>query len=344
MRTRIFLLGCLLGIATIAAAQQTTRVFFDDFNTGTRVSSSLWHIPTWVSPSDGTYVGRTQFRCSQNAPLPLIEDGQARIDLDTYNPTGFSFYGTDLLTNKRFTPGDGLIITVRAKMKTPTSRGYVGGIFFYDLTGTGGIHDEIDYELLTNDQDKVHDNIYSDEPLGAGHPSATAIATPITEYHTYVIKWLPDKVEWIVDGNVIRTETVRVPNGNLHFHLNIWAPAAEWLEAYDVALQPTNVKASNVIYTMLVDYVQIDSLTSVPTSIDDRKIVQNGFYPNPAQDRITFSAPGAVDALIYTMTGSKVLERKAATGTLSLEGLKPGLYLMRYTQDGLTRSAKLVVK
>lgn len=46
----------------------------DDFD-GDVVSAGRWHIPTWVSPIDGSVVGRTQFRFTQTASLPSIGDG-----------------------------------------------------------------------------------------------------------------------------------------------------------------------------------------------------------------------------------------------------------------------------
>jgi len=94
--------------------------------------STKWHIPTWVSSNDGTFVGRTQFRCSQNASLPTSNNGKAIIMVESYNPTGFSFYGTDLISNQSFPMGNGIHITVRARMNTSTE-GIVGGIFLYAL-------------------------------------------------------------------------------------------------------------------------------------------------------------------------------------------------------------------
>jgi hypothetical protein len=35
-----------------------STLLYDNF-TGNIVSSTKWHIPTWVSPTDGTFVGRT---------------------------------------------------------------------------------------------------------------------------------------------------------------------------------------------------------------------------------------------------------------------------------------------
>jgi hypothetical protein len=264
MRKTLFclVLGLLLSIppSILLAAP----LLYDDFD-GNSVSSNNWHIPTWVSPTDGTFVGRTQFRCTQNSSLPAASDGNAIITVESYNPTGFSFYGTDLISNQSFALEKGIHITVRAKMNT-TTRGIVGGIFLYALKpGSTTDHDEIDFELLTNLPNGAQTNIYSNEPLGPGHTQFVSYsAGSITDYHTYEIKWQPHQVSWFIDGNLVRTETSRIPTGPMNFHLNIWVPDSGWAEAYDPDLNPVPTASSNQIFSMSIDLVNIQSMTPPP--------------------------------------------------------------------------------
>lgn len=241
-----------------------STLLYDDF-TGNIVSSTNWHIPTWVSPTDGTFVGQTQFRCTQNSALPAANDSNAIITVESYNPTGFSFYGTDLISNQLFYLEEGIHITVRAKMNTLTP-GIVGGIFLYALKpGSTTLHNEIDFELLTNLPDKVQTNIYSNEPLGKGHPEFVSYTSGlITDYHIYEIKWQPNRVSWFIDGNLVRTETNHLPAGPMYFHLNIWVPDSEWAEAYSPDLKPTSSQSLNQIFSMSVDSVNIVSIAPTP--------------------------------------------------------------------------------
>jgi len=322
---------------------QTTRVFYDDFN-GTTMNSGWWHIPTWVSPTDGTFLGRTQFRCSQNASLPSVSNSQAIINLETYNPTGFSFYGTDLISNRSFMCGSGLIFTIRAKIQAPTSGGIVGGIFLYDLT-TGNLHDEIDFELLTNQNTMAHNNVYDNEPLGAGHPDSSYMATPITDYHMFVIRWLPNMVEWSVDGSIVRIETNLVPTGPMHLHLNMWAPAAEWPSAYNATLQPTNTISTNQIYSMIVDSVRVDSLGISTTDISEMNTTPDlQFYPNPAHDIIHFTTLENIVVSIYSMNGSLVKETAISNGNISVNDVLPGIYAIKYIYQNKQTTKKLVIR
>lgn len=253
----------ILGLSLIYPSYIYAATLLDDYFSGSIVDSATWHIPTWVSQTDGTYIGRTQFRCSQNSSLPAINNGNVILTVETYNPTGFSFYGTDLISNQLFSLNEGISIKVRAKMDTSIG-GIVGGIFLYALKpDSNTLHDEIDFEFLTNRPDGVQTNIYADERLGVGHPQFFSYpAGSITDYHIYEINWIPGKVSWFVDGRHLRTETSNVPLGPMNFHLNIWVPSEDWVEAYDVGLQPTNSEGANQTFSMSVDSVEIYSITS----------------------------------------------------------------------------------
>jgi hypothetical protein len=224
------------------------------------------HIPTWVGPNDGTYVGRTQFRTSQNSPLPLLKNGYARIELATYNPTGFSLYGTDLISNQSFsTTPKGITVTFVVRMQNPFPKGSVGGLFLYSLKeGSNTIHDEIDFELLGNDPGKVHTNIYGNEPLGVGHPASYLFKSgSATTFHTYKIFWSNDLVVWYVDGVAVRTVTsaeTPIPAGPMFIHVNFWAPDIDWVEAYNPALLPTTWVQEGGKYFLLLDSIKVQAL------------------------------------------------------------------------------------
>lgn len=143
-----------------------------------------------------------------------------------------------------------------------TMPGIVGGIFLYALKdGSNIIHDEIDFELLTNIPSQVQTNIYSNEPLGAGHPEFTSfVSGAITDFHIYEIIWLPNQVVWIIDGQTVRVETTRVPAGPMNFHLNVWVPDATWDDAYNPDLLPVTSPTENQAYWMSVDWVTIETI------------------------------------------------------------------------------------
>ena len=254
-------LGLLVNL-TPGMSSRAETLLHDDFN-GDSVSSRNWHIPTWVSPTDGSVVGLTQFRFSQNAALPQAENGNAIIAVESFNPASVSFYGTDLRSNQSFTLGTGLHITVRAKMNT-TTPGVVGGIFLYALKpDSSTYHDEIDFELLTNRPHEVQTNIYSNEKLGIGNVQFVPYPSGfMSDFHTYEIKWEPNQVSWLIDGVLVRTHTGPVPTGPMTLHLNMWVPDPGWPTAHDPNLKPARSADANRVFSMSVDSVHVQSMTA----------------------------------------------------------------------------------
>jgi len=233
---------------------------------GSAVNSNLWGFPpVWT---DACYLGRTRLKTADQYALPTLAKGNVIIDLNTYQKASspVSLLGTDLISKQLFTRGNGLIITIRAKLDTMI-KGTVAGFFLYIYDPVTDLHDEIDFELLGNRTD-VQTNIYASEPFGAGHPQFVEYPAggKVTDYHIYQIRWLLDRVEWYIDGILVRTEKVYVPIHPMNIHLNMWAPAVEWAEAYDASLQPTNVKANAQTYKTSVDSVKVE-LSTIPTPI-----------------------------------------------------------------------------
>jgi beta-glucanase (GH16 family) len=252
-------ISLMCGVSVSAAATQSLH---DDFN-GASLDAKTWYIPTHDPKGDGTFVGRTQFRATQDSALPKVAAGNVRIPLQSYNPDAHSFYGTEIITKQQFAVGAGLDIVVRARMDNARYRGIVGGIFLYFLkAGSDTLHDEIDFELLTNAPDQVQTNIYGEEPLGIGHSQMIPFKSgTIADYHTYEIQWRPGEVSWLIDGNLVRRETKNIPTHPMNFYLNAWAPDPGWPEGYSKLIQPARSKETNIILNALyVDTVVIRPL------------------------------------------------------------------------------------
>jgi len=66
--------------------------------------------------------------------------------------------------------------------------------------------DEVDWEWVGGDNTKVQTNYFS-KGCNATYDRGglTPVASPLTEYHTYTLKWTREKLEWIINGQVIRT-------------------------------------------------------------------------------------------------------------------------------------------
>ncbi len=239
--------------------QETATLLRDDFDS--QLNPAIWDYNHFSAVNNPSSYGRTQQRQS----LPLVSNGVLHLQLDTFNPTaktpGDSFLGSEAITNQTFAPtsGGGIAFEVRARSATAVA-GMVGGIFGYNFNSTTGLHDEADFETLTNTisngNNQEQTNVYSQEALGTGHPESVP-DSDLTSFHTYRIEWFTDRVLWFIDNQLVRQDTDHVPQAAMALHLNIWAPASDWTQAYSASLQPASSAAGNVTYNFDVDYAKV---------------------------------------------------------------------------------------
>jgi hypothetical protein len=242
-----------------AAIMEIATLFADDFSSP--LNPDEWDYNHWQpGDSNPSFYGRTQ----QSQALPLVSGGLMHLKLDTYNPTNGpvpSFFGSEVITKELFSPeSGGVVFEVQARLVN-LAGGIVGGIFSYSSSSSVA-HDEIDFEALSNLPDNIQTNIYHDEPLGAGHPRFHTISGDLSVDHTYRIEWFKDTILWYVDGQLIRQETGNIPQDPMALHLNIWAPGAEWSEAFNDALNPVASASLNTSYFFEIDSVHIGRLST----------------------------------------------------------------------------------
>ncbi|MBT8133746.1 MAG: family 16 glycosylhydrolase, partial [Gammaproteobacteria bacterium] len=85
----------------------------------------------------------------------------------------------------------------------------------------------------------------------------------ITNWNTYAIRWLPDRVQWLINGTQVREELQTVDGHPSEVRLNIWAPDPGFNSAYNASLQPTDA-TGNMEYELEIDYVKVSSTAVVP--------------------------------------------------------------------------------
>jgi beta-glucanase (GH16 family) len=250
--------GLVLATGLSAALPAFAATLLDEAFAGKPVDPRNWEIPTFKANGDGTFIGRTQFRVTQNSGLPKTDAHGATIAIETFNQAEPSFLGTEMISRQEFSVARGLDVTIRAKMNSAAHPGIVGGIFLYALKpGSNTIHDEIDFELLTNRPDEVQTNIYAHEELGVGHVIFVPYPTGgMADYHDYEIRWTAKDVTWLIDGKPVRTTTENVPTEQMKFHFNIWAPDAHWPGGFNAAIQPVKSAEANSV----LDYLSVASI------------------------------------------------------------------------------------
>lgn len=228
----------------------------DDFN-GSSLDANTWLMPE----GPGTFLGRTQLRPPSEALQ--VADGTLRLRLDTYNPTaltpGDSFWGSEVVTRQIFSRGSGLAF--RARMRVPASvpGGLVAALFAYALRG-GAARDEIDFELLTNAPSQILTNLFNGEGFSEpGRPLSVA-GVMAGQFNEFEIHWLPDRIRWMVNGQLAREVLQGVPETPMTIRLNLWAPAAGFADAFNASLRPVSTASANQTFVCEVDFVEIRAL------------------------------------------------------------------------------------
>jgi hypothetical protein len=252
-----------LAFATTASADPSV-LLRDDFD-GPVLDTALWFVPT----GPGTFFGRTQIR-PPSVPLTLT-GGVIRLQLDTFNPSalipGDSFFGSEIDTIATYAVETGLSFRARVRFAPGVPGGLVGSLFSFVFLPAIPGHDEIDFELLSNDvaaaNERVLTNVFDDDDFSqpGDKEFANVAGLDLEEFHEYEIRWFASKLEWYVDDVLVRTETDTVPNDPQNVRLNFWAPDSFFAEAFDGALIPAASAGANQIWFYEVDFVEIRRLT-----------------------------------------------------------------------------------
>lgn len=261
------------------------QLLLDNFN-GSSLNSSLWGIY-----DSSQTLQRTRFGFS---PAILNENGTsfARMRLDSYNPqTPGTFKGTEIFSRQRFARGEGL--EIESRLRGPNlPPGIVYAFFMIHDRYVGAPNDanyrktEIDYEFLTAEQEqfsptgqrrRLYLNIWDDWTLSNGYDEDNSAATSAANnnktyrvsvdpnynaanWNTYTIRWFPDRTEFLVNGNLERTERVIRPDEDMSVHFNIWTGRPDFAQAYSPSLQPANSSGNNQSNYFDIDYVRVRQL------------------------------------------------------------------------------------
>ena len=234
----------------------------DDFD-GASLDQSKWGIGTWL-------LGRTQL-----AFTPQVTGGMARLRLDTYNPGNTSLLrGTEILSDLSFTRGSGIEFEARVRTNAVAPGGTVTSFFTYTaLPGSPPLADEIDFEFLSKHinaspgpSDPVLATTWNDYRTDGSNfwdpnvHSSVNVDVPnldLSEFNTFRIRWLPDRVQWYVNDVPIRTAKFAVPDQPAPIRANFWAPNTDWGDAYSAALQPVNNPGANTTWLYDIDHIAV---------------------------------------------------------------------------------------
>jgi hypothetical protein len=246
------------------ALDPKTLIFSEDFSGP--LSSAKWK----PNVGAGSFLGDTQ----QRPTLPVVVNGHAVLQLDTYNPTGLSYFGSEMISVPTFDVNtQGPLIFQATLTYEQAQKGMIGGFFTLGqgATGTSG-HDEIDIELMSKYSTQFQTNVYHQAQYDSGNAisySPDGFSQQVE--HVYKFEWLPNGVvKWYVDDVAYRTviATTPTPNSGLpggpgtpdqpeNLHFNIWVGYPDWPVSDPSMPLPTSNAGQNATFKLDVSAVSV---------------------------------------------------------------------------------------
>lgn len=227
----------MLAMVASAPAQEVSDqgAFRDDFDT---LDRDRWMV------SDGWANGEHQ-SCLWSKDRVSVGDGILTLSL-TDDPLKDRDYScAEIQTNERFSYG-----TYEARMKVPFASGTNSNLFSHVGAPQKKPHNEIDFEFLGKQDGLLQTNYFVD---GEGqHEEVIDVPDADDQFQTYSFVWMPDRIQWFIDGRMIREVTEgEIPEENQKIYLSIWSTdqLTDWLGEFRYPGAPLNLEVDWLAFT-----------------------------------------------------------------------------------------------
>jgi len=220
----IFLLGC----ATTQKVQQKTELT-TDFNHRYDVD--------WYAENH-TFENNLAHFSDHNA---RVENGSLVLELNGNEHQGKDYTAAELRTKKMFLYG-----RFEARIKASDALGCITAFFLYRPNTSHNT--EIDFEISGKYPKVITLNHWVDK---RSHDKDIPLDFDSSQdFHTYVIHWKPNLIEWEIDGKIIHRTTTAVPNKAMQVIFNLWATKSiKWAGSIKDAKLPTFAQIDWFKYT-----------------------------------------------------------------------------------------------
>ena len=178
----------------------------DNFD-GTELNRQDWnvelHEPGWVNNELQSYVDSPENIYLQDGSLVLKP-------VETKNPDGTVSYTSGRVNTQN--KHDFKYGIFEARAKVPEGQGFLPAFWMMptneNLYGQWPRCGEIDImEVLGNDTTRSYGTLHYGNPHSQSQAGCTLTEGNFSdEYHTFAVEWLPDRISWYVDGQLIHTE------------------------------------------------------------------------------------------------------------------------------------------
>jgi len=349
----------LLGLAQNCLAQQDSLVWSDEFNGSGAPDQTKWGYDLGTNNGWGNNEIQNYTNSTQNSRQ---SNGCLIIQAQKY---GSSWTSARLLTRYKFSFTYGTVI-FRAKL--PAGIGTWPALWMLGANlGTAGwpACGEVDVmEEVGKDPGMIHGSIHTPSSYGNTINTASKLLGNVdTVFHSYQVKWTPQKIEFSIDSVAYYTYNPPVktssnwPFDKACFLIMNVAMGGNW--GSDPQYETNGLK--NGIYpglssaTMTIDYVRVYQPKTYPYGIGDPAGKGSGgmldkinLSPNPTSGKVLIIIPAGIYATgnIFNVSGRNISQFTANSPVteIDLSDFPKGLYCVRLESEGMTFTKKLILE
>ncbi|WP_199117186.1 family 16 glycosylhydrolase [Pedobacter sp. ASV28] len=215
----LFIFSALFLACRTQSPLKQKRAFTEDFNNH---YDSNWYA------ENHTFENNMAHFSDHNVNLA---NGNMILELHSKRYKEKDFTGAELRTKKMFLYG-----RFEARLKASDALGCITAFFLYRPNAAHNT--EIDFEISGKYPKTITLNHWVDS---RSHDKEISLSFDSSkDFHTYVIHWRPDSIEWEIDGQLIHRTTSAVPHKPMQVIFNLWATkSVKWAGSIKEAKLPT---------------------------------------------------------------------------------------------------------
>ena len=225
-------------IAPLSAAEVSTQSFLDDFD---RFDLKRWYV------SDGWANGDHQ-NCTWSKRQLSLADGKLTLSFEKRPTKDRAYVCAEVRTKSRYGYG-----VYEARLKTDAGSGLNAAFFTYVGPPEKVPHDEIDFEVLTQNTSKVDVNTY----VGGKPQNGTSLNLKTQTdagFNDYAFVWEKDRLRWYVNGELLHTATgdeLSLPSHPQAIFFSFWGTEKlnEWMGPFTDPGRKLIFEVDRVAYT-----------------------------------------------------------------------------------------------
>lgn len=313
-------------------------VWSDEFDTNGAIDSNNWHHQTQL-PAGGSWFNGEQQHYTNRIENSFVDNGFLNINAvkESFTDQGETKQYTSARLNSKFAFTFGRV-DVRAKL--PFGDGTWPAIWTLgkNVNEDGGFWDS---QYGTVGWPACGEIDIMEHGLGTTNHVSSALHTPSSygntmnyqsyvlndvanDYHVYSMNWSPDQITFLIDDVGFYTYNPTVKDDSTWpFYEDQYLLLNVAMGGIAGMIDPNFAESS-----MVIDYVRVYQNTGL--SIDEEFASRFGVYPNPTSNFVNIRSEEIVDRVeLYNAIGQLVLEKRQMTKKINVEGLKPGVYILK---------------